>query len=57
MHASQGGAQHLENLRILVLMLACAAVIWWRTAIVIITIALVVLVGFGVITLMQMMHA
>jgi hypothetical protein len=57
MLASQGaGPQHVEAIRILVLLLACAVVIWWRTAIIIMAIAAIALIGLGAIALIQSAH-
>lgn len=57
MFASQGGIQHLEAARFLLLLLACAAVIWWRVTLMIIAIAILALVGIGAAALLYSFHS
>jgi hypothetical protein len=53
MHVSQVGAQHQESVRIVILLIACAVVLWWRVTLVVIAIGAIALVGFGAFAVMH----
>jgi hypothetical protein len=54
MFASHGGnIQHFEAVRLLIILLACIIVRWWRVIILIITIALITFLGFGIASVMH----
>jgi hypothetical protein len=52
----QGQAQDPNSILAFIVVLAIAVIIWWRVALVIIAIALMVLLGLGAITLFHDMH-
>ena len=53
MHASQVGTQHYESVRIAIVLIACALVLWWRVALVVIAITVIALIGLGVFSVMH----
>lgn len=53
MHVSQVGTQHYESVRVAIVLMACAVVLWWRVALVVIAIVVIALVGFGVFSVMH----
>lgn len=52
----QWQAQDPNSILAFIVVLAIAVIIWWRVALVIIAIALMVLLGLGAITLFHDMH-
>lgn len=52
----QGPAQDPNSILAFIVVLAIAVIIWWRVALIIIAIALMVLLGLGAITLFHDMH-
>jgi hypothetical protein len=60
MVAAQAAAQDLESVRVAVLVLACATVIFWskvvKLLITALAIALLTLLGMGVVVLLQSVH-
>jgi ABC-type multidrug transport system fused ATPase/permease subunit len=52
----QGQAQDPNSILAFIVVLAIAVIIWWRIALVLIAIALMVLLGLGAITLFHDMH-
>jgi hypothetical protein len=52
----QGPAQDPNSILALIVVLAIAAIIWWRVVLIIIAIALMVLLGLGAVTLFHDMH-
>ena len=56
MLTAQGPAQNAETIRVLLLLVAIALILWWRVAIRIIAIALMVVLGFGALALLHDLH-
>lgn len=52
----QGPAQDPNSILVFIVVLAIAIIIWWRVALIIIAIALMILLGLGAITLFHDMH-
>lgn len=56
MLSAQGPAQNPSSILALIVVLAIAAIIWWRVTLMIIGAALVILLGLGAIELFRYMH-
>ena len=56
MLSAQGPTQDPSSILVLIVVLAIAVILWWRVALMIIAIALVVLLGLGAIALFHDMH-